>query len=192
MQRFIVNSLGRNADLVNRLHAVLSRLWPATAMNAASVADAVAGIVARDPRPGGIHSIEFWGHGRPGAMAVGDEELTPESFDPDHPHARELSRLLPCLHDEACISFVGCQTFAGTDGKRLAQAAVAFFKQRISVAGHTRLIGYNLDWGGVVCLRPGEKPAWPDADPRDKAPRKQTLRALWRRLQEGPCRLNMM
>jgi hypothetical protein len=189
MKRLIVNSLGRNADLVNRLHAALSRLWPATAIDAACVRDAVAGILARDPGPAGIRCIEFWGHGRPGAMSVGDEELTPESFDPDHPHARELSRLLPCLHEAACIAFVGCQTFAGADGKRLARAAVALFGRRITVAGHTRLIGYNLDWGGLARLRPGEEPAWPDTDPGDKAPKKEAALARWRRLRETAIRL---
>jgi hypothetical protein len=188
MRRFIVNSLGRTPDLVNRLHAALSRLWPATVVDAAGVEDAVAGILARSPGPGTVYALEFWGHGRPGAMSVGDEELTPDSFGAAHPHAPELSRLLPCLHTEAQISFVGCQTFAGADGKRLARAAAAFFGRRITVAGHTRLIGYNLDWGGVARLRPSEEPAWPDADPRDKAPKKRALRDFWRRLRNNDSR----
>jgi hypothetical protein len=115
-------------------------------------------------------------------MSVGDEELTPESFDPGHPHAHVLSRLLPCLHEEACIAFVGCQTFAGADGKRLARAAAAFFGRRITLTGHTRMIGYNLDWGGVTRLRPGEEPAWPDRDPRNKALKKDAVKSALNRL----------
>jgi len=189
MTRVIVNSLGRNADLVNRLHTALSRLWPATAIDSAGVADAVARILVRVPGSGGIRAIEFWGHGRPGAMSVGDEELTPESFEPDHPHARELTRLLPHLHEEASIAFVGCQTFAGADGKRLARAAASFFGRSITVVGHTRMIGYNLDWGGIARLCAGAEPAWPDTDPSNKAPKKAAVHAGWRRLRAVVIRL---
>jgi hypothetical protein len=118
-------------------------------------------------------------------MCVGDEAITPESFDPGHPHRQELERLLPYLHPAAWVYFEGCQTFAGADGKRLARAAAGFFGRRTTVSGHTRLLGYNLDWGGSVRLMPGQEPAWPDVDPRDKAPKKQAVRALWQRLRGG-------
>ena len=65
---------------------------------------------------------------------------------------------------------------------QLARAAAGFFGRRTTVSGHTRLLGYNLDWGGSVRLRPGAEPAWPDPDPRDKAPKKQAGRAFGRRL----------
>jgi hypothetical protein len=182
VRRVIVNSLGRNADLVNYLHTALSRVWPAASVDAAGVADAVGKILARGGRPGSIRVLQFWGHGRPGAMCVGDEELTPESFAPGHPHFAELSRLLPLLHEEAVVCFEGCQTFAGADGKRLARAAAAFFGRRTTVSGHTRLLGYNLDWGGSVRLRTGREPDWPDVDPRDKKYQKQAQR--WRYARE--------
>jgi hypothetical protein len=183
----VVNSLGRNADLVNYLHTALSRVWPAEAVDARNVADAVTKILARRPQPGEVRSLQFWGHGWPGGMFVGDEALTPESFGEDHPHRAELERLMPYLHSRVRVYFEGCQTFAGTDGKRLARASAAFFGSRTTVSGHTRLLGYNLDWGGSVRLRNGEEPAWPDVDPRDKAPKKQGVRAFWRRLLSRRC-----
>jgi hypothetical protein len=182
VRHVIVNSLGRNADLVNYLHTALSRAWPADAVEATGVADAVARVLARRPRPGEVRSLQFWGHGWPGGMVVGDEAITPESFEPNHPHRQEMERLLPYLHPTAWVYFEGCQTFAGPDGKRLARAAASFFGRRTTVSGHTRLLGYNLDWGGSVRLLPGEEPSWPDLDPRDKAPKKQAVRAFWRRL----------
>jgi hypothetical protein len=182
VKHLIINSLGRGADLVNYLHTALSRAWPAASVAAVGVADAVAKVLARGPRPGGIRTLQFWGHGRPGAMSVGDEELTPESFEPGHPHHAELSRLLPYLHPEAVVSFRGCQTFVGPDGKRLARAAAAFFGHGTTVTGHTRAIGYNLDWGGLVRLRPGQEPHWPDADAKDKRPKKQRIWARWGQL----------
>jgi hypothetical protein len=182
--RIVVNSLGRNADLVNYLHTALSRVWPAASVDAASLADAVAKVVARAGRPGTIRSLQFWGHGRPGAMCVGDEEVVPESFEPGHPHFAEMERLRPYLAEGAFVCFKGCQTFAGSDGKRLARAASAFFGRAVTVAGHTRLLGYDLDWGGLARLRPGREPDWPDTDPRDKAPRKQRFRERWRRIRD--------
>jgi hypothetical protein len=179
--RVVVNSRGRNADLVNFLHRALSRVWPAAAVDAASVGDAVAGIIARAGRPGAVRSLQFWGHGRPGAMCVGDEEVTPESFAAGHPHFAEMERLRPYLADDAFVCFKGCQTFAGADGKRLARAASGFFGRGVTVAGHTRLLGYNLDWGGLARLRQGGEPDWPNVDPRDKALRKEQYRERWRR-----------
>jgi hypothetical protein len=186
VRHVIVNSLGRNADLVNYLHTALSRVWPAEAVDATGVADAVSRVLARRPRPGDVRSLQFWGHGWPGGMCVGDEAITPESFDHGNPHRRELERLLPYLDAEAWVYFEGCQTFAGADGKRLARAAAGFFGRHTTVSGHTRLLGYNLDWGGSVRLRPGQEPVWPDVDPRNKAPKKQAFRALWWRLL-GAC-----
>jgi hypothetical protein len=179
--RIVVNSRGRNADLVNFLHRALSRVWPAASVDAASLADAVARVIARAGRPGAVRGLQFWGHGRPGAMSVGDEEVTPESFAPGHPHFAELERLRTYLADGAFVCFKGCQTFAGSDGKRLARAASAFFGRNVTVAGHTRLLGYDLDWGGLARLQLGREPDWPDVDPRDKALRKQQLRERWRR-----------
>jgi hypothetical protein len=182
VRHVVVNSLGRNADLVNYLHTALSRIWPAEAVDARNVADAVGKVLARRPRPGEVRSLQFWGHGWPGGMFVGDEALTPESFDAGHPHRGELERLLPFLHPTVRVYFEGCQTFAAADGKRLARAAAAFFGPRTVVSGHTRLLGYNLDWGGSVRLRRGEAPAWPDDDPRDKAHTKRAWRAPWQRV----------
>ncbi|HZY86662.1 MAG TPA: DUF4347 domain-containing protein [Gemmataceae bacterium] len=179
--RVVVNSLGHNADVVNYLHTALSRVWPAASVDAVSLADAVSRVIARAGRQGTVHSLQFWGHGRPGAMSVGDEEVTPESFAPGHPHFAELERLRPYLADNAFVCFKGCQTFAGGDGKRLARAASAFFGRGVTVAGHTRLLGYDLDWGGLARLRPDREPDWPDVDPRDKALRKPRLRERWRR-----------
>lgn len=173
----IVNSWGSNMDLVNRLHRLLSRVWPGTAVDAADLHDAVAQILVQR-RPGDrIGRLQFWGHGRPGAMTVGDEELTAESFAPGHAHATALSSLLPYLSGDAIVYFEGCQTFAGPDGKNFAKAAAAFFGPSRTVSGHTRLLGYNLDWGGAARLQPGQEPDWPDVDPQDKALTKQRLRA---------------
>jgi hypothetical protein len=178
----VVNSLGRNADVVNYLHTALSRVWPAAAVEAVSVADAVNRLLALRPRPREVRSLQFWGHGWPGGMCVGDEALTPESFEPGHPHRAELARLLPYLCAATWVYFEGCQTFAGRDGKRLARAAATFFGGQTTVSGHTRLLGYNLDWGGSVHLRPEEEPVWPDEDPRDKARKKHALRAFGKRV----------
>jgi hypothetical protein len=165
---------------VNYLHTALSRVWPADAVEAVSVGDAVGKLLARRPQVSEVRSLQFWGHGWSGGMCVGDEAITPESFDPGHPHRAQLERLLPYLHPRAWLYVEGCQTFAGVDGKRLARAAAAFFGRGTTVSGHTRLLGYNLDWGGSVRLRPGEEPAWPDVDSRDKARKKGALRAFWK------------
>ena len=47
VRRFVVNSLGTHADLVNQLHRMVSRFWPATAVDAVNLEDAVAQILAR-------------------------------------------------------------------------------------------------------------------------------------------------
>ena len=172
MRNFIVNSFGRNADLVNALHRALSRFWLATAVDAAHVAEAVAKILAKRRAGDLIQTLQFWGHGRAGAMTVGDDELTAASFAAAHPHWTALSQLLPFLSARAVVYFEGCQTFAGPEGKDFARAAAAFFGRQITVSGHTRLLGYNLDWGGVARLRAGEEPTWPDVDPKDKALKK--------------------
>ncbi len=175
VRNFIVNSLGQNADLVNALHRALSRFWLGTAVDAVNVADAVAQILARRHPKDVIGTVQFWGHGRAGAMTVGDEELTAASFVPGHPHHAALSQLLPFLSARATVYFEGCQTFAGPAGKDFARIAAAFFGRQITVSGHTRMLGYNLDWGGVARLRAGQEPTWPDVDPRDKA-----LKKRWR------------
>jgi hypothetical protein len=172
-RRFIVNSFGCHADVVNRLHRLVSRLWPATPIDALSVPDAVEKVLARLGPRDRIRTIQFWGHGRPGAMCVGDEELQMESFAADHPHFAALSQLLPYLADDAVLWFRGCQTFAGRDGKNFASRAVAFFGRHIRVVGQTRLIGYNLDWGGAVWLWPKQSPNWPDLDLKNKALKKE-------------------
>lgn len=182
MRHIVVNSFGTNADIVNRLHTALSRVWPAGAVEAQSVPDAVARVLACGSWPGEIRSLQFWGHGWGGGMCVGDDAIVTESFEPGHPHHAELSRLLPYLHDAAWVYFEGCQTFAGPGGKRFARAAAAFFGRRVTVSGHTRLLGYNLDWGGSVRLRAGQEPDWPDVDPLDKALKKEAMRRFWRRL----------
>lgn len=180
---FIVNSVGQNADLVNYLHRALSRLWPGTAIDAANIFEAVEQIRARKTDFGVIQTLQFWGHGRAGAMTVGDDELSAESFAPSHPHYVALCRLAPCLRADATVYFEGCQTFAGQAGKQFAKTAAAFFGRDITVSGHTRLLGYNLDWGGVAQLKPGEEPTWLDIDPKDKALRKPRL--SWRGMQNA-------
>ena len=92
MRHVIVNSFGKNADLVNYLHTALSLVWPAEVVVAASVPDAVDMVLARRPRPGEVRTLQFWGHGWPGGMCVGDEALTAESFGPGHPHRANLER----------------------------------------------------------------------------------------------------
>jgi hypothetical protein len=57
--------------------------------------------------------------------------------------------------------------------------------------GQTRMLGYNLDWGGAVRLRPGEEPTWRDVDPADLAALKEgdglvgRLTRLWRWVAES-------
>jgi hypothetical protein len=191
IRRFVVNSYGRNADLVNWLHRAVSRLWPATAVDARNVSDALTQILACTRDGERIGRVEFWGHGRPGAILVGDEELTVESFTPDSPHYLRLASLRDRLTDNAVVWFRGCRTFAGADGKNFARAAVAFFRRGITVVGQTRLLGYNFDWGGSVQLRPGREPTWKDIDPRDLTAVKEgnglsgRLTRLWRRVAES-------
>lgn len=172
-RRFVINSFGTRHDLVNQLHRFASRFWPATALDAVNVSSAVELILGRLKPRDVIKRVEFWGHGRPGAMTIGDEELTPGSFVPDHPHYSYLSMLRDRLADEAVISFRGCQTFAGKEGKDFACGAAGFFGSGVQVEGQSRMIGFNLDWGGVVCLAAGQLPYWPDVDPRNKAIKKE-------------------
>lgn len=172
-RRFVVNSFGQHADIVNHLHRALSRIWPATTVDARNVQDAVAQMLGRLSVGEKIRRIQFWGHGRPGVMCIGDEELSAESFQAEHPHHPPLVQLRSMLRDDAVICFKGCQTFAGADGKNFARIAVTFFGRAITVSGQSRLLGFNLDWGGAVNLKPGQEPHWPDVDLKDKALKKQ-------------------
>jgi hypothetical protein len=171
-RRFIINSFGVNRDIVNHLHRFVSRFWPGTALDAGSVPDAIEQVLSQLQPDDRVRSIQFWGHGRPGAINVGDEELKAESFAQDHPHRVVLTQLRERLARGALVAFKGCQTFAGPEGKNLARVAAAFFGDSIVVLGQTRLLGYNLDWGGAVILSCGEEPTWADVDPRNKALKK--------------------
>lgn len=116
-----------------------------------------------------IKRIEFWGHGGPGSMKLGNEAITRDAFGP----SSELTRLLPYLDPDAVIYFRGCETFRGTVGREFAEKATKFFNR--TVAGHTLWIGKlegpvgNPTFPGYEELRPGKKPSW--VDPPSNAPR---------------------
>lgn len=110
-----------------------------------SVGGAVSGIL-RKTGAGKVGDVTFYGHGRPGALEVGRQELTLDSFNPKHPHYKHLCRLRDKMRQDGTISLRACECFKGAKGRAFGQKMADFFNCRI--VGHTKEVG--------GACRPGE------------------------------------
>jgi len=108
-----------------------------------------------------IGLIQFWGHGRDGAMLIDGEPLDSASLA-SHAGLRPLlDEVRDAIDPDAgTVWFRGCNTFRGAAGRRFARDAADFF--RVPVVGHTFMI-----WAfhsGTHALRPGSTPHWPEGE----------------------------
>ena len=106
-----------------------------------------------------IGEIQYWGHGHPGLVRMGSQQLTRAALVQGQPLFEPLERLRGRLlpGGEALFWFRTCQTFSGAEGHAFARDWTRFFRAR--AAGHTFIIGPLQS--GLHLLAPGEEPSWP-------------------------------
>ncbi|MDI3287299.1 DUF4347 domain-containing protein [Polyangium sp. 15x6] len=104
-----------------------------------------------------IGSIQFWGHGAWGYMAIGRSRLDHASLGSDHAMAAAIDRLRERLTGpEALFWLRCCSAFGGQSGRAFAGRLASRLGCR--VAGHTYVIGF---WqSGTHSVRPGESATW--------------------------------
>ncbi len=96
-----------------------------------------------------VTSIQFWGHGSPGAVYIAGKAIT----------AKMWLEVKDCVAEgqDSILWFRTCSTFLGQKGfdysKTLADGL------NITVAGHTRIIGPLQ--GGLHTRKPNSEPSWP-------------------------------
>ncbi len=96
-----------------------------------------------------LTSIQFWGHGGPGAVYLSGKQITARMWIEVKEVVAEGSSSL--------LWFRTCSTFQGQKGfdySKLISDGLG-----ITVAGHTRIIGPLQ--GGLHTRKPGEDPSWP-------------------------------
>jgi hypothetical protein len=126
-----------------------------------------------------IAEVQFWGHGKWGCARIGDEALSLDSLDPEHPHHDALAAIRERMRgpeDELPLWwFRTCETFGAEEGHAFAQAWTEFFGCR--GAGHTYIIG---PWqSGLHTLAPGQRPDWSPEEGLAEGTAKDPRRALW-------------
>jgi hypothetical protein len=105
-----------------------------------------------------IASVQVWGHGGWGSMAIGGTTLDAAALRPDHALAGPLDAFSRALAGpEALFWMRCCSAFGHSVGQRFAEALAVRLGCR--VAGHTHIIGFFQS--GTHSLRPGEKAGWP-------------------------------
>jgi RHS repeat-associated protein len=175
LEGFIVNDAGPDSDFVNVAHSAASNVCSGTAIDAEDTGDAARRIMAAlqklDPKDRKIDYIEFWGHGSPGSMNVGNSRINSKLLDENTPDDDlsdqefddmiQLNLLRQYLAPNAYIYFRGCHTFRGTDGKLFAKTAARFFDRK--VVGHTGAIAGPIQTG-MQSLEPDEEPDWDDEE----------------------------
>jgi hypothetical protein len=121
-----------------------------------------------------IASLQVWGHGGWGSMAIGATALDRAALQPGHALAGPLDALRGALAGPESLFWLRCcSAFGHSTGQRFAEALA----QRLGcrVAGHTHIIGFFQS--GTHSLRPGEEAAW-GADEGVKKSGGQALSAL--------------
>lgn len=104
-----------------------------------------------------IASLQVWGHGGWGSMAIGPTALDSAALRPGHALAAPLDALKGALEGpESLLWLRCCSAFGHSTGQRFAEALA----QRLGcrVAGHTHIIGFFQS--GTHSLRPGQKASW--------------------------------
>jgi hypothetical protein len=128
---------------------------------ATSWADALAWL-SRVGEGAPIAEVQYWGHGKWGALFIGGDTLTAAAFQREHAHAPALAavrgRMLPDA--QSLVWFRTCETFGADAGHVFAVTVSRYFGAR--AAGHTHVIGVLQS--GLHGLRPGEEPYWPPTE----------------------------
>jgi hypothetical protein len=107
-----------------------------------------------------IGSLQVWGHGGWGSMAIGATDLDRAALRPGHALGAALDAFKAALAGPESILWLRCcSAFGHSTGQQFAEALAVRLGCR--VAGHTYIIG--VFQSGTHSLRPGEKAAW-DAD----------------------------
>jgi len=105
-----------------------------------------------------IGSVQIWGHGGWGSMALGKTALDAAALRPDHALAAPIDALRGCLDGPESLFWMRCcSAFGHSIGQRFAEALALRLGCR--VAGHTHIIGFFQS--GTHSLRPGERAGWP-------------------------------
>lgn len=104
-----------------------------------------------------IEELQFWGHGKWGALYVGASAVDRSVFAAGHALATPLARLRERLSPQTRLWFRTCETFGARRGHDFASAVTDYFG--CPAAGHTYVIGF---WqSGLHRLNPGQQPDWP-------------------------------
>jgi hypothetical protein len=98
-------------------------------------------------REGTLTSIQFWGHGSPGALWNNGKAAYESTF----------LKLKPKVTRESIIWFRACSVFQGQRGWDFSRTLANGLG--CTVAGHTRIIG--LLQGGLHTRQPNQSPIWP-------------------------------
>jgi len=105
-----------------------------------------------------VTEVQYWGHGSPGYVWLGDFRIGPTV----QPEALEMAR---AFAPGAVWWWRTCATLAGLDGLGFATA----WTERIGcrIAGHTHNIGFPWH-SGTHSLRPKKMPDWPVTEGLDQ------------------------
>lgn len=113
-----------------------------------------------------IGSLQIWGHGGWGSMAIGATALDRAALREGHALAAPLDAFKAALAGPESIFWLRCcSAFGHSTGQRFAEALAVRLGCR--VAGHTHIIG--VFQSGTHSLRPGEKAAWDEGEGVRKA-----------------------
>lgn len=125
------------------------------AHGAADFASALSWLRSHEPSRQ-IGELQFWGHGKWGAIFIDREPLDRSVLQAGHVHHRAFQRFRERLTPNALIWFRSCETLGALAGHDLACALGDATGARI--AGHTYVIGFFQS--GLHCLKPGHRPSW--------------------------------
>lgn len=96
---------------------------------------------------GPFESVQYWGHGSPGVVWLGERPMPENFFEPVKP------KLLP----GSTVWFRCCSVFCGTWGQQFSKKLADSLG--CTIAGHTVVIG---PWqGGLHTRKPNTPPSWP-------------------------------
>lgn len=105
---------------------------------------------------GPIESIQYWGHGSPGAVWMAGKVMPSTFFEP-------VKRK---LNPESTVWFRCCSVFQGEAGHRFAKKLADSLG--CVIAGHTVVIG---PWqGGLHTIKPFSEPSWPASEHEEPGP----------------------
>jgi len=119
-----------------------------------------------------IKSIQYWGHGSPGKVWLGQEALMNHSLANGTMYSKAFMRVKERLTEDAVIWWRTCATFGGQEGKKFAESWST--GMNCTIAAHTYNIG--LYQSGLHTCKPGEKPLWSDYEGLKKGRRAMSSR----------------